>query len=121
MSEPFEEIANIDRLVHEPARLAILTALEACRSADFMFLQSLTGLSRGNLSLHLGKLEARGLIAVEKAFVRKMPRTTLRLTKEGKTAIRAYWRRLDTTRRAASRWTLRRMISPNPALHSRRM
>ena len=100
MSEPFQAITNVDRLVHEPARLAILTALEACVSADFMYLQALTGLSKGNLSLHLGKLEARGLIAIQKTFAGKTPRTVVRLTKEGKTAIRDHWRRLEQTRQA---------------------
>ena len=99
MSEPFEAMTNVDRLVHEPARLSVLTALDACRSADFMFLQALTGLSTGNLSLHLSKLEAGGLIAIEKTFVRKRPRTLVRLTKEGTTAIRAHWRSLDKSRK----------------------
>ena len=49
MSEPFDAIRNMDRLVHDPSRLANLTALGACRSADFMYLQALTGLSKGNL------------------------------------------------------------------------
>ncbi len=117
MSEPIEGIVNVDRVVHEPARLGILTALDACRSADFMHLQAVTGLSHGNLSLHLGKLEAHGLIEIEKAFIRKKPRTTVRLSKDGKTAIRAHWRRLETTRRAAQKWMRRRrMVAPEPAL-----
>jgi len=53
MSAPFERLAELDRLVHEPARLAIMTALSACERADFLYLQRLTGLSRGNLSSHL--------------------------------------------------------------------
>ena len=117
MSEPIEELTNIDRVLHEPARLAILTALDACVSADFMYLQALARLSRGNLSLHLGKLEARGLIEIEKTFRRKTPRTVVRLTKEGRTAIRTHWRRLETTRRTVSRWMMRRrMVPPEPAL-----
>lgn len=69
MKPPFEELASVDRLVHEPARLAILTALAACASADFLFLQQLTGLSKGNLSSHLAKLEQAGLVGVSKQFV----------------------------------------------------
>ena len=65
-----------------------------------MFLQSITGLTKGNLSVHLSKLAARGLIAVDKQFVDNNPRTTLRLTKEGRTAIRAYWRQIEKTRAA---------------------
>lgn len=101
MSSPFEEISNFDRLVHEPARLAILTALDACRHADFMYLQSLTGLAKGNLSQHLSKLEDAGLIALSRSFAGKLPKTVVRLTPTGKTAIRAHWRRLEQTRRAA--------------------
>lgn len=104
MSSPFEEISNFDRLVHEPARLAILTALDACRHADFMYLQSLTGLGKGNLSQHLAKLEAAGLISLSRAFVGKVPKTVVRLTANGRSAIRAHWRRLEQTRKAASGW-----------------
>ena len=101
MSEPFAEITNLDRLVHEPARLAILTALGACRSADFMYLRALTGLSKGNLSLHLGKLETGGLIAIERTYAGKRPRMVVRLTQEGKTAIRTHRRRLEEMWRAS--------------------
>ena len=69
MPAPFEEMSTLDRVVHEPARLAILTALAACRSADFLFLQSLTGLTKGNLSGHLAKLERAGLVGVEPTFL----------------------------------------------------
>jgi DNA-binding transcriptional ArsR family regulator len=63
---PFEELAALDRLIHEPARLALLTALTSCESADFLYLQRITGLSKGNLSSHLSKLEESGLVTVEK-------------------------------------------------------
>lgn len=101
MSSPFEDLTNLDRLVHEPARLAILTALDACRHADFMYLQSLTGLANGNLSQHLSKLEAGGLVAITRAFAGKTPKTVVRLTPDGRSAIRAYWRKLEQTRREA--------------------
>jgi|SRR5687767_9041766 DNA-binding transcriptional ArsR family regulator len=65
---PFERLASFDRLVHEPARLAILTALSACEKADFVFLRSLTRLTKGNLSSHLSKLEHAGLVSLEKMF-----------------------------------------------------
>ena len=87
MSAPFERLAELDRLVHEPARLAILTALSACERADFLYLQRLTGLSRGNLSSHLSKLEAAGLIAIEKEFVGKIPTTRVEPTRDGRAAI----------------------------------
>lgn len=104
MTSPFEELSNLDRLVHEPARLAILTALDACRHADFMYLQSLTGLAKGNLSQHLSKLEGAGLISLTRAFSGKQPKTVVRLTISGRAAIRAHWQRLEHTRRAAAGW-----------------
>ena len=104
MSSPFEDITNLDRLVHEPARLSILTALDACRHADFMYLQSLTGMAKGNLSQHLAKLEAAGLVSLTRGFEGRLPRTVVRLTPNGRTAVRAHWRRLEQTRKAASGW-----------------
>ena len=62
MKPPFKSLAELDRTIHDPSRLAILTALSSCRSADFLYLQRLTGLSKGNLSSHLAKLEDAGLV-----------------------------------------------------------
>ena len=104
MPAPFEEIPELDRLIHEPARLAILTALAACRKADFLFLQSLTGLSKGNLSGHLGKLESGGLVEIEKTFKGKVPNTAVRLTAKGRDGIEGHWRRLEELRKSARRW-----------------
>ena len=112
-SEPFKELIDTDRIVCEPARLAILLALEVCVDGDFKFLRALTGLETSNLSLHLTKLETHGLIAIEKTFHRKMPRTIARLTKEGREALRAYRRLLDEPKRTAGKWTaLRRTMLP---------
>lgn len=111
MSDALEDFTNVDRLVHEPARFVILSVLDACRAADFVYLQSITKLSNGNLSLHLGKLEAGGLIAIEKKFVRKRPRTTVHLTKDGKKAIRAYLRQFEETRKAARDMSHLRMVA----------
>ena len=85
-----QPIAGIDRLVHEPARLMILTILYVVESADFLYLMRQTGLTRGNLSSHLSKLEAAGYIDVKKEFVDKIPRTLLRLTDNGREAFQAY-------------------------------
>ena len=104
MPEPFEELAELDRLIHEPARLAILTALSACRTADFLYLQRLTGLSKGNLSSHLSKLETADLVRIEKEFVGKMPSTHLSLTRRGRAAIERHWKELDDLRRRALDW-----------------
>jgi DNA-binding MarR family transcriptional regulator len=105
---PFEEMTSLDRLVHEPSRLAILTALSACRAADFLYLQTLTGLTKGNLSGHLGKLEAGGLVTITKSFKGKMPNTNIAITPAGRDAVRQHWKRLDQLRRAASRWVFAR-------------
>ena len=85
-----QPIADIDRLVHEPARLMILTILYVVESADFLYLMRQTGLTRGNLSSHLSKLEAAGYINVKKQFVDKIPRTLLCLTDTGRGAFQAY-------------------------------
>src|SRR5689334_1393961 len=102
---PFEELADLDRLVHEPARLAILTALAACRAADFLYLQRLTGLSKGNLSSHLGKLENAELVTVEKEFVGKIPNTRISITKAGRLAVERHWKRLSDLRQASLQWS----------------
>ncbi len=104
MTNVFEEMAGLDRLVHEPARLSILTALGACKGADFIFLQHLTGLSVGNLSSHLAKLEEAGLVHMDKQFVNKRPNTLVSITDEGREAIENHWRLLETLRQSAREW-----------------
>ncbi len=101
MSGAYEELANLDRLVHEPARLAILTALSALASADFLFLQQVTGLTAGNLSSHLAKLEEGGLITVERAILNKRTHTEIRLSERGRRAIERHWQQLESLRRHA--------------------
>jgi DNA-binding transcriptional ArsR family regulator len=102
MDLPFEEIAGLDRLIHEPARLALMTALSACSSADFLFLQQLTGLTKGNLSSHLSKLEEAGLVQIEKRFVGKTPNTLIRLTESGRCAIERHWQLLERLRKSTA-------------------
>jgi DNA-binding HxlR family transcriptional regulator len=104
MSAPFEELSRLDRLIHEPARLAITTALSACGTADFTFLQRTTGLTRGNLGAHLSKLEDAAIVEVTKTFAGKTPRTMVALTPRGRTAIDAHWRRLRELGSAAEQW-----------------
>ena len=104
MSRPFEQLADLNRLVHEPARLAILTALAACKAADFLYLQRLTGLSKGNLSSHLSKLENAELVTVGKEFVGKIPNTRISITKLGRSAVEQHWKRLDHLRQASLKW-----------------
>ncbi|MDP9380803.1 MAG: transcriptional regulator [Chloroflexota bacterium] len=104
MPEPFEELASLDRLVHEPARLAILTVLSACESADFLFLQRLTGLTKGNLSSHLSRLEEADLIWIRKEFSGKKPRTIVGLKERGRKAVDQHWERLEALREDTRKW-----------------
>jgi len=86
----FFDLADIDRLVHEPARLAVMAVLYVLESADFTFLMNQTGLTWGNLSAHLSKLEEGGYIQVEKTFKGKRPNTILQLTPQGRKAFQTY-------------------------------
>jgi len=88
----------LDRLIHEPGRLAILTVLSSVQDADFIFLQRATRLTKGNLSSHLSKLEEAGLVTIEKRFVRKKPNTSLALTALGRERIARHWEQLDRLR-----------------------
>lgn len=94
MAEPRDELI-LDRLIHEPGRLAILTVLSSVRDADFVFLQRTTGLTKGNLSSHLTKLEAAGLVAIQKRFIHKKPNTNVALTANGKQRIAHHWDQLE--------------------------
>jgi DNA-binding transcriptional ArsR family regulator len=90
MEPPLSELAALDREIHEPARLAILAALNAVDEADFLFLQRATELTKGNLSSHLARLEQAGYVEIEKTFRGKIPLTLCRLTKTGRTAFARY-------------------------------
>jgi len=94
MPEPRDEL-QLDRLIHEPGRLAILTVLSSVRDADFLFLQRATGLTKGNLSSHLAKLEDAELVTIEKRFIRKKPNTNVTLTASGRRRIAEHWDRLE--------------------------
>ncbi len=83
-------LVNIDQVVHAPARLTVLTYLYVVESADFVFLKNMTGLTWGNLSAHLSKLEEAGYVLIEKGFKGKKPHTTIRLTERGRDAFREY-------------------------------
>ena len=86
--------AGIDRLVHEPARLHILTLLSVVEGADFLFIMRQTGLTKGNLSSHLSKLETAGYVVIEKDFVEKIPHTVVKITSTGRQALQAYRQKL---------------------------
>ena len=84
------DLGGVDRVVHEPGRLMILMILYGVKEADALFLQNATELTWGNLSSHVSKLEEAGYIEVEKGFAGKKPRTMLRLTAAGRTAVDDY-------------------------------
>lgn len=107
MTEPYKELASVDKLVHEPARLSILTALLDTGGADFLLLLHLTGLAKGGLSAHLAKLEEAGLVETERGFVRRKTRTMVNLTDEGRTAIEGYWSNIEELRKAGAEWGAR--------------
>lgn len=89
---------DVDKLVHEPARLGILSVLDGQKDADFQFLQTVLGLTKGNLSSHLSKLEAAGLVTVSKVFEGKTPRTMLAITQVGRQSLASHWQQLDAIR-----------------------
>ena len=87
-------IAEVERVIHEPARLLIVALLSSVREADFLFLQRETGLTKGNLSSHLSRLEQAGYLRIEKGFRGKVPKTVCVLTAEGRAAFKTYRTRM---------------------------
>jgi len=96
MSADLRSVTELDRLIHEPARLLIVTILSSVASADFLFLQRETGLTKGNLSAHLSKLEAAEYVKIEKTFKGKLPLTVCKLTATGNKALKAYRQQLQS-------------------------
>lgn len=92
MSNRVKDIANLDRVIHEPSRLAIMAVLSACESADFAYLLNATGLTKGNLSVHLHKLESAGYVTITKEFKGNYPCTSGALTPAGREAFAKYRR-----------------------------
>lgn len=104
MANVVDDLAEIDRLVHEPTRLSILTALASCKSADFISLQRLTGSTVGNLSSHLSKLADAGLVRIDKQFVDKRPNTQVQITETGRKAVERHWKQLENLRKNSQSW-----------------
>lgn len=104
MNNPFMEIASLDKLLHEPARLSLMTVLASCKSADFLALKRLTGLTSGNLSVHLSKLEEAELICIEKQFIEKRPNTQIQITDKGQQLIEKHWQQLEILHQNAKKW-----------------
>ncbi len=94
MPDDFRAMASVDRLIHEPARLIIVTILYTAARVDFLFLARETGLTKGNLGSHLARLEEAGYVKIEKTYRGKIPQTICSLTEEGRTAFREYRERM---------------------------
>lgn len=104
MEDVFEKLASLDKVIHEPARLSVMTVLAASGKAGFQYLLSVTGLSKGNLSSHIIKLEESGFVEVQKSFSGKKPVTTVRITPKGKKSIQEYWDSLDKLSERVRAW-----------------
>ena len=90
MSEPIRNLTNLDRVIHEPSRLLLVALLSSVESADFLWLLKESHLTKGNLTVHLSRLEEAGYILVEKSFRGKFPHTEYRLTPLGLAAFEQY-------------------------------
>ncbi|MBN2046635.1 MAG: transcriptional regulator [Anaerolineaceae bacterium] len=86
----FQAFLDIDRMIHEPARMLIMSILNITEEVDFLYLLRETGLTRGNLSSHLSKLEEAGYIEIQKDFIGKKPQTVCSITSAGEQALSAY-------------------------------
>lgn len=95
MSDELRAVTTLDRLIHEPARLLIVTILSTVVSADFLFLQRETGLTKGNLSAHLSRLEEADYVKIEKTFKGKLPLTVVKLAPDGRKALTQYRQQLQ--------------------------
>lgn len=94
---------DVDRIIHEPARLMIVALLAGAKKADFLFLLRETGLTKGNLSNHLAKLEESAYVEIEKTFRGKIPMTLARLTPKGRSALQSYRKAMNGLLR--QRWS----------------
>ena len=90
-----QPILEVDRIIHEPARLLIVTILSMAEKADFLFFLNETGLTHGNLSTHLTKLETAGYVNIEKSFRGKIPQTLCSLTPSGQEAFEKYRKQIN--------------------------
>lgn len=93
--DSFGELTRLDKIIHEPARLALVSALSTCEGADFTYLQRVTNLSKGNLSAHLSTLEEGGIVAIRKGFAGRRPKTWASLTDAGRMLVDEYWQTMD--------------------------
>ena|SRR5579864_3582641 len=103
MTTSILELGTLDRTIHEPARLMIVAMLYSVPEADFLYLQRELGLTQGNLSSHLARLEEERYVLVEKMFKGKYPLTVCSLTVKGREAFEEYARKIRAVPDAASK------------------
>jgi DNA-binding MarR family transcriptional regulator len=96
MNENLRNLSGLDRVIHEPARLLLVALLSAVESADFLFLLKESRLTKGNLSVHLTRLEEAGYLTVRKSFRGKIPHTEFRLTPKGRAAFDEYRKQMGS-------------------------
>ena len=94
MPDDLADLMALDRVIHEPARLLLVSVLSGVHRADFTWLLQQTGLTRGNLSSHMSRLEEAGYVEVEKRFEDRKPRTLYHLTPDGQAALKGYRKRM---------------------------
>jgi DNA-binding transcriptional ArsR family regulator len=95
-------MAELDATIHQPTRLRIMMLLSGLEAADFTFLLRTLGVTKGNLSSHMSRLEAAGYVAVHKTFEGKTPNTSYSVTPEGRRQLDRYWRAIDEIRAGTS-------------------
>ena len=93
--EDLHPLVDIDRVIHAPARLMVMTYLYVVDNVDYVYLTHLTGLTWGNLATHISKLEEADYVAVEKTFLDKKPYSVIKLTEKGRQAFREYKRQMQ--------------------------
>ncbi|MHC4488116.1 MAG: transcriptional regulator [Planctomycetota bacterium] len=91
---------EIDKIIHEPARLRIMMILAGLEKADFKFLLTTLSLTRGNLNRHMEKLESAGYLKIKRSFKGKVRNTSYQLTQKGSKALAQYWENLDAIKRS---------------------
>jgi len=96
MTGSLQNLSGLDRVIHEPARLLLVALLSSVESADFLYLLKESDLTKGNLSVHLSRLEEAGYVQTEKTFRGKIPHTEYRLTSKGKSAFDQYRKSLGS-------------------------
>jgi DNA-binding MarR family transcriptional regulator len=87
--------SEVNKMIHAPIRLGIMTILNSARKVNFIYLRKKLDVTDGNLSSHMEKLEKAGYVSVKKTFIDKKPNTVYRITEKGKKAFRGYLEHLE--------------------------